>query len=198
MFTQLLSLFTAVQMLLTGLFTPQGQLEFMFRTGMMLRLHVVAQDDTPEMQRIKLCVRDAVQSAYAANHPDENATMLQNTRALLPLLAQAAEEAALAEGFTGPVRVELTTRYFDALPLSQNTVPAGEYPALMVYLGDAQGHNWWGLIDPETATAFAQVPASVEAADAPLTWDWSWQGFLAALLSPFHCAKEATSDAAHP
>ncbi len=188
MLTQLMSLFAAAQLLLAGLLTPEAQLQALFKTGVLLRLHVVAQDDTEEMQALKLRVRDAVQQCYNENCPEPSASMLENTQALLPLLAEAAGECARENGFPGEVRVELTTRCFEALPLSQNTVPAGEYPALMVYLGDAQGHNWWGLIDPEAATRFAAVSAGDEA--DPVVWDWSWRGFFRALLGRFFPEKE--------
>ena len=36
------------------------------RAGILLRLHVVANSDDAEDQRVKLCVRDAVQDAYQA------------------------------------------------------------------------------------------------------------------------------------
>ena len=38
---------------------------------------------------------------------------------------------------------------------------------------------WWGLIDPDLALWFARVPADN---DAAFHWDWSWEGFLAALF----------------
>ncbi len=198
MLNQFISLFTALQMLLSGALTPEAQLELLFRSGIMLRLHVVAQDDTAEMQRIKLCVRDAVRTCYAANCPDENATMLQNTRAILPLLHQAALESARAEGFEGAVETELETFYFDALPLAESTVPAGEYPALIIRLGEARGHNWWGLIDPEASLRMAGIPDDI-APDESIAWDWSWRGFWQALrnLLPAR-VKEVATNALHP
>ena len=147
------------------------------QSGYLLRCHVVAQDDTAEMQRVKLCVRDAVLDAYAA-HGTPGA-MLPQARALLPVLTRAAEDAAEAEGFSGKVRVCLERRAFEERMLEGVTVPAGNYPALMVYLGNAQGHNWWGLLDPDMACRCA----GGEGISSP--WDWSWQGFLDALRRIF-------------
>lgn len=127
------------------------------RAGILLRLHVVAASDLPEDQRIKLCVRDAVQAAYA-EHAKESASMLENARTMLPALQAAAEQAARAEGYHGPVTVSLEQVAFDERKLDGLTFPAGIYPALMVRLGPAQGHNWWGLVDRELALASAQVP----------------------------------------
>ena len=46
---------------------------------------------------------------------------------------------------------------------------------------------WWGLIDPELALWFARVPGETE---ETILWDWSWQGFFAALF-PQSLMKEA-------
>lgn len=87
--------------------------------------------------------------------------MLEKTRSILPVLQEAAEKAARAEGYDGPVAVCLEQTAFDARELDGLLFPAGVYPALMVRLGPAQGHNWWGLVDRELALASAQVPEGV-------------------------------------
>ncbi len=195
MLQPIISLVAAITMLLSGANTPQEQLQLLFQSGLMLRLHVVAHDDTPEMQRIKLCVRDAVRECYQQNRPQESATMLANTQAILPLLEAAARDRAAAEGFAGSVEAELGMFSFDELPLVHNSVPAGEYPALIIRLGEAQGHNWWGMIDPEASLWLARLPESTE---GDLLWDWSFSGFLKALFHhvlPKLPVKEALPDA---
>lgn len=169
----LLSLWLLLQTLFTAL-PQESRTVFAMKTGVLLRMHVVAQDDTAEMQQVKLCVRDAVQAAYAAE-ADQGGTMLQRTQALLPQLTQIAQATARAEGFHGQVTVAIETLPFDQRDLDGLTIPAGTYPALMIRLGDAQGQNWWGLIDPELALQCA-------AFDDALPWDWSLHGFLRALL----------------
>lgn len=145
------------------------------KTGILLRMHVVAQDDTPEMQRVKLCVRDAVQDAYAAEAGGQAPTLFQASR-LLPQLALAAQHAAKAEGFTGGVTLTIQQETFDERELDGLVIPAGSYPALIIRLGEAKGHNWWGVIDPELALNCA----SWGNGDA---WDWSLEGLWQALLN---------------
>lgn len=181
MFRPLLSVLTAVQLMLCGVTGPQLTLTTWFKTGEMLRFHVVAQDDTEEMQRVKLCVRDAVRACYREKAA-KTGTMLDGARTLLPDLTQTAVACARREGFTGDVRVELGRFTFDERPLSTTSLPAGEYPALMIFLGDAKGHNWWGLLDPELALLLAKVPAQDAQADAPIQWDWSLRALLSALF----------------
>lgn len=148
-------------------------------SGELLRFHVVAQDDTAEMQRIKLCVRDAVHACYAANQA-HSGSMLEEAHRLLPKLTKVAVDSARQEGFAGEVQVLLKTQAFSDRSIGQHTVPAGEYPALMVLLGDAQGHNWWGLLDPELSLAMSRIPEE-ESADE-VEWDWSFWGLLRALF----------------
>lgn len=153
---------------------PETRTVFAMKTGILLRMHVVAQDDTPEMQQLKLCVRDAVQQAYAQGEP--TGPMLLSATAMLPSLRQAAQEAALQEGFTGTVTVTIQRAGFDQRSLDGLTIPAGEYPALMIRLGQAQGHNWWGLIDPELALQCASEGDGA-------AWDWSLAAFWRCLLA---------------
>ncbi|MGN0793622.1 MAG: stage II sporulation protein R [Aristaeellaceae bacterium] len=159
--------------------SPAASLPMRLRSGEWLRFHVITQDDTAEMQRIKLCVRDAVQECYLRQR--SSGDMLRQAEALLPELRAAAEATALAEGFTDRVDVSLGRYAFDERELLGMTVPAGEYPALMIRLGDAKGHNWWGLLDPELALQFAQVREE-EPSEGPVIWDWSWQALLSALF----------------
>lgn len=129
---------------------PEVRLAAAMKTGVALRLHVVAQDDTDAMQRVKGCVRDAVRGAYAAQR-DPSLTMLENTRQLLPALTEAAVNEARAQGFAGEVTLALEERDFPPQTLDGLPLPGGRYPALTVRLGDALGRNWWGLVDPALA-----------------------------------------------
>ena len=174
MIRPLLSLILSLQLISGTVLDAQTRTILAMKTGVLLRMHVVAQDDSPQMQRIKLCVRDAVRQTYAAT-PANGQTMLRHTRELLPELTCAARKEAQAQGFTGQVSVSIENHDFDQRTLDGLTFPAGVYPALMIRLGEARGHNWWGLIDPDLALACADV-------DGSAGWDWSLRGFLKALL----------------
>lgn len=150
-------------------------------TGELLRMHVIAQDDTPAMQSIKYPVRDAVRQVYA-DQADADRSMLSNTQALLPQMTQTAQQTAQQLGFTGSVDVLLGCATFDERTLNGITVPAGDYPALIVRLGEARGHNWWGLVDPQRSLMAACIQQ-----DEGLTWDWSMRGFWQALLRSMLC-----------
>ena len=150
------------------------------KSGVLLRMHVVAQDDTPAMQALKAPVRDAVRRVYATHTSREDALpMLPRAAALLPELTTAAQTAAREAGYTGEVSVSLEWARFDQRTLDGLTIPAGWYPALMIRLGEARGHNWWGLIDPELALSAA---AMEDDGSSCVLWDWTLEGLLAALF----------------
>ena len=74
--------------------------------------------------------------------------------------------------------------------MSRITLTAGHYPALMIFLGDAQGRNWWGLLDPELSIRFALVPGGTP--NDGVCWDWSLEALWAALFhQPLITAEEA-------
>lgn len=173
-------LMLALQSIASSLSAPENRVVFAMKTGLLLRTHVIAQDDTEAMQRLKLSVRDAVRQTYEELRPSPCPSMLLAAEAMLPQLREAALRAARQEGFTGNVAVAIETISFDERELDGYTFPAGEYPALMIDIGDAQGHNWWGLIDPELSLLAAALPG--ERADSATQWDWSLRGLLAALL----------------
>ncbi|MGN0747128.1 MAG: stage II sporulation protein R [Aristaeellaceae bacterium] len=155
------------------------------KTGVLLRMHVVAQDDTPAMQAVKAPVRDAVRQAYAGHTAGEaSLPMLPRAAALLPELTAAAQAAAREAGYAGEVTVALEWAQFDQRTLDGLTIPAGRYPALMIRLGQARGQNWWGLLDPELALS----AAAIENGEGTIVWDWTLEGLLAAL---FHLPLKA-------
>ena len=51
-------------------------------------------------------------------------------------------------GFSGDVRLETGVFPFPDRVYGDEVVPAGEYRALRVVLGDGKGRNWWCVIYP--------------------------------------------------
>ena len=132
-----------------------------------VRLHVLANSDSEEDQALKLKVRDVVlerATAILEQSADRREAESRLRGELLELERIAAEEIA-AEGYNYPVTVELEntdfpTKEYDGFPL-----PAGEYLALRVIIGEGQGQNWWCVVFPPLCTAAsADVPASALAA----------------------------------
>lgn len=114
-----------------------------------IRLHVVANSDSPEDQALKLKVRDAVleQGSLYLTGLDREEAMETLTRAL-PQLGQVAAETVARSGYHYPVRVSLGEDLFPTKNYSDFALPAGSYTALRIELGSGQGHNWWCVVFP--------------------------------------------------
>ena len=126
-----------------------------------IRLHVIANSDSPEDQALKLQVRDEVlvqaeDLLTGAQTPQEAANRLADN---LPALTQTAALAAREAGHPCAVRVELRETWFSTRQSGDLTLPAGEYQALRVILGEGQGKNWWCVVFPSLA-----LPAVTEEA----------------------------------
>ena len=132
-----------------------------------VRLHVLANSDSEEDQALKLKVRDVVlerATATLEQSADRREAESRLRGELLELERIAAEEIA-AEGYNYPVTVELENTDFPTKEYDGFTLPAGEYLALRVIIGEGQGQNWWCVVFPPLCTAAsADVPASALAA----------------------------------
>ena len=189
MLRALVCLMLALQSMTPCLAAPENRVPLAMKTGVLLRMHVVAQDDTEAMQRLKLVVRDEVRRAYEEGRPSPAPSMLAAAADMLPELTDAAVQAARAQGYQGQVAVAIETADFDERELDGHIIPAGRYPALMIRLGNARGHNWWGLIDPELSLRAASLPGDPQGES--IEWDWSLQGLISALLGLPLTAREA-------
>lgn len=116
-----------------------------------LRFHVRAASDTCAEQTLKYKVRDGVLEILKdAADTAENAGELK--KEIVENMRQVAQTAAgiLRQNGSGDcVRVSLTRERFPARRYGSVWFPAGEYEALRVDIGEAQGHNWWCAIYPE-------------------------------------------------
>ena len=118
--------------------------------GQVLRLHVLAHSDSAADQQNKLAVRDALlaqsESLFA---PAQNLQEAADAAAKsLPLLEQTAREALRARGCADPVRAELVREGFATRSYGAATLPAGNYLALRVVIGEGRGQNWWCVMYP--------------------------------------------------
>ena len=116
----------------------------------LIRLHVVANSDTREDQRVKLLVRDAVlETADGLLRDAQNPEAALQTG--LPELERAANEklASLASlGCEETASVSLRRELFPTREYETFRLPAGVYRTLRVSIGQAGGHNWWCVVFP--------------------------------------------------
>lgn len=115
-----------------------------------IRFHVIANSDSEGDQALKLAVRDKVLEQAQRFYP-ENATLEQAQRALeghLTALAAAGRAVVEEEGYDYPVTAQLTDCWFPTKEYEGFALPAGNYTALRVTIGEGKGQNWWCVAFP--------------------------------------------------
>ena len=115
-----------------------------------LRFHVIANSDSEEDQTLKLQVRDALIS-YMAQYRDsfdsaEEAAAFVTTHC--DELQQLAQSVIRQAGYPYAATASVTTCDFPEKTYGDLTFPAGEYQALRIEIGQAQGQNWWCVLYP--------------------------------------------------
>ena len=132
-----------------------------------VRLHVLANSDSEEDQALKLQVRDAVldRAEELLAQTSSRAEAEGKLRGQLLEFERLAEAVVREVGYDYEVTAELTDTEFPTREYEDFTLPAGEYLALRILIGDAAGRNWWCVVFPPLCTAAsADVPASALAA----------------------------------
>lgn len=133
--------------LCTGAWLGREQAEL---AGQVIRLHVIANSDSEEDQALKLEVRDRILERAEALYP-EHATLEEARAALeesLPELSRIGEQTVKAAGYDYPVTAELTQCWFPTKEYEDFALPAGDYTALRIVIGEGQGQNWWCVAFP--------------------------------------------------
>lgn len=128
-----------------------------------IRLHVIANSDSEKDQTLKLKVRDAIiqdlqdELKEADTVDDARSTIL----AQMPQIEERAREVILEEGYDYSTEISLGTQYFPTKVYGDLSFPAGNYEALCLRIGKADGHNWWCVLFPSLCfvdETYAVVP----------------------------------------
>ena len=127
-----------------------------------LRLHILANSDSEADQAVKLLVRDALLESGSelfsgVADKETAAVILEKER---DKIITVAESVLRENGFSYSVDVKLVTEYFTTRVYDDFTMPAGEYLALKIILGEGAGHNWWCVMFPPLC-----LPAATEKCD---------------------------------
>ena len=143
---RVLALFVAC-LVCTALWAEATQVRL---ASQVFRLHVLANSDSEEDQALKLEVRDRVletTSALLAGETEpQAAAVLLNQH--LDDIAQTAAQEISAQGHDDRVEVRLEQTWFPTRQYQGISLPAGNYLALRVLIGAAEGHNWWCVVFP--------------------------------------------------
>ncbi len=116
-----------------------------------IRLHVIANSDSETDQALKLQVRDRI-LAEAGDLVPPGATLEQAEAAITSRLGEMAAAGAAVvgeEGYAYPVTASLEQDvWFPTKEYTDFALPAGNYTALRVVIGEGGGRNWWCVVFP--------------------------------------------------
>lgn len=115
-----------------------------------VRLHVIANSDSEEDQKLKLKVRDAI-IEYSQNllggyaSPDDVIDAIKENREEMKSVA---EKCLREEGCTYTADIYVGEYDFPAKNYGNYCFPTGKYNAVRVVIGEGVGKNWWCVLFP--------------------------------------------------
>lgn len=115
-----------------------------------IRLHVIANSDSPEDQALKLKVRDEVIRTMAPKFEKlQNAAEVKKViQENLDNIESIADKVIKENCKNYQVAAKLGNFDFPTKVYGNITLPAGEYQALDIVIGSGQGKNWWCVMFP--------------------------------------------------
>lgn len=115
-----------------------------------VRIHIRANSSSEEDQAVKLKVRDDI-TAYLQTRLDNCASKSEAMSVLASeqqTLVQIADNTLYRNGFAYKTSIALKNEYFPDRQYDDYDFPEGYYDALIIYLGDGVGENWWCVAFP--------------------------------------------------
>ncbi len=115
-----------------------------------LRLHILANSDSTEDQRLKYGLRDHMLTEFSRIFSDCD-SLEQAERAAdanTELMRQEAQEYIREQGYDYSVTCELEECYFTTRNYGSYILPAGDYTAVRFVIGEGEGKNWWCVMFP--------------------------------------------------
>ena len=125
----------------------------------LIRLHVVANSDSPEDQALKLQIKDALVESLGEALAD--VTDVEAARAYirenLPKIRQTVNDALVKLGYEPTASVSFGEEVFGKRVYDTFSLPSGVYQSLRITLGEGEGKNWWCVAFPQLC-----LPATTE------------------------------------
>lgn len=129
-----------------------------------LRLHIIANSDSPEDQALKLEIRDFVLTEYGQRlkgyRSMEEATA--EVERLLSNIETAASEKLSKMGYHYTVDALLGQEWYDTREYDDFTLPSGYYTSLRIIIGSGEGKNWWCVMYPPLCLELATEEAPTD------------------------------------
>lgn len=116
----------------------------------LIRFHVIANSDSDEDQELKLKVRDAVieylqPKLLKSKSISQSEEIIKNE---YDQIERISENIIKENGYTYDIKVGIEYSNFPTKQYSSVVLPAGEYKALKIVIGEGTGKNWWCVMFP--------------------------------------------------
>lgn len=116
----------------------------------LIRFHVVGNSNSQSDQALKIAVRDAilvkVSPMLAKSRSLEESRLI--LKSLLPEMESIASSIVQVWGKNQEIRSDCGRFQFPTKSYGSIVLPAGEYEAVRILIGKAEGANWWCVLFP--------------------------------------------------
>lgn len=122
-----------------------------------LRLHIRANSDSEDDQKLKLYVRDEIirQISPLYNDVKTKSQAKKITEDNLCYIQKIAQQAVFDKGYAYNVTASVKNEFFDTRYYSDFTMPCGTYDSLLIEIGSGEGKNWWCVMYPSLCVGAA-------------------------------------------
>ena len=114
------------------------------------RLHVIANSDEIEDQELKYNVRDALLQYMneLSNNCSSKNEVIEIAKLHQDDFNKIAKNVVIENGYDYDINIKIGNFDFPTKNYGDISLPAGDYEALRVEIGKAQGQNWWCVMFP--------------------------------------------------
>ena len=156
---QTLLLLSALLMLL---FLSNIQCTREIDTDSLIRIHVLASSNSDTDQQLKLKVKDDVIRYLqpALKQSDSLAESRRISLSSLPQIEQTALQTLQQNGCEDTVTLQYGHFDFPVKYYGSFSLPAGNYEALRILIGEGKGQNWWCVLFPPLCFTDSNVSSS--------------------------------------
>ena len=112
------------------------------------RLHIIANSDSEEDQRLKIYVRDCVidyLNSFNFETKDQMISFIEDNKSELNMVVR---EAITRTGYSYNSSIEIGKEFYPLKKYNNLILPSGNYDGLKIKIGNANGHNWWCVLFP--------------------------------------------------
>ena len=126
-----------------------------------LRLHILANSDRSEDQKLKLEIRDRILLKYGKmlKGGESITEAKESVEQLLPEIEGDARVWIGELGYNYDVKASLSVEWYETREYEDFTLPAGYYSSLQIIIGEGKGQNWWCVMYPPLCMEMASESA---------------------------------------